>query len=102
MGVFIRSARQPIFQLEGTTMAEPENQTLHILREIRTAIKTLETRVDLGFASVDTRFDQLGSRMDNIRQALTGESVLGRYAAAEVEERLEAIEKRIAALENAD
>ena len=83
-------------------MAEPENQTLHILREIRTVVKTLETRMDSGFASVDSRFDQLGSRMDNIRQALTGESVLGRYAAAEVEERLDAIEKRIAALEDAD
>jgi hypothetical protein len=30
---------------------------------------------------------------------VAGESVLGRYAAAEVEERLSAIEKRLAALE---
>ncbi len=37
--------------------------------------------------------------MDNIRQALNGESVLGRHAAAEVEQRLDAIEKRLADLE---
>jgi hypothetical protein len=34
-----------------------------------------------------------------VRQAAIGESVLGRYAAAEVEERLERIDKRLAALE---
>jgi polyhydroxyalkanoate synthesis regulator phasin len=37
--------------------------------------------------------------MDSLRQAAFGESVLGRYAAAEVEERLETLEKRVTALE---
>lgn len=83
-------------------MAEPENQTLHILREIRTAIQKMEAGMDSRFEGVGKRFDEVTSRMDNIRQALNGESVLGRYAAAEVEERLDAIEKRIAALEDAD
>jgi hypothetical protein len=40
--------------------------------------------------------------MDNLRQAINGESVLGRYAAAEVEERLGAIERRLDALEGAE
>jgi polyhydroxyalkanoate synthesis regulator phasin len=73
-------------------MAEPENQTLHILRELREALKSLDIKVDRGFG-------EMKSRMDNIRQALNGESVLGRYAAAEVEDRLEAIEKRLDDLE---
>ncbi|MGT2481802.1 hypothetical protein ACU4GR_29875 [Methylobacterium oryzae CBMB20] len=51
--------------------------------------------------AVNARFDRLEGRFDNLREAVNGESVLDRYAAAEVEERLEAIEKRLAALEKA-
>lgn len=75
-------------------MAEVENQTLHVLRELRAAIKALDGKVDQGFAEVR-------SRMDSLRQAINGESVLGRYAASEVEERLEALEKRVSRLEDA-
>ena len=82
-------------------MAEPENQTLRVLRDLREAVKALDLKVERRFNTVDTRFDEVRSRMDNIRQALNGESVLGRYAAAEVEERLEAIEKRLSELEKA-
>lgn len=57
-------------------MAEPENQTLHILREIRTAMKTLDRKVTSGFESVDARFGKLDSRLDNIWQALNGEAFL--------------------------
>ena len=73
-------------------MAELENQTLRILRDLRTAIQRLDQKVD-------QNQDDLRSRLDNIRQAVNGESVLGRYAAAEVDERLEALEKRVQALE---
>jgi polyhydroxyalkanoate synthesis regulator phasin len=73
-------------------MADVENQTIHILRELRTAIKALDDKVDHGFA--DTR-----SRMESLRQAINGESVLGRYAASEVDERLEALEQRVSKLE---
>ena len=69
-------------------MAEPDNQTLRVLREIRTGFKTL-----------DQRLGAVESRLDNIRQAINGENGLGRYAAAEVEGRLESLEKRIKALE---
>ncbi len=76
-------------------MAEPDNHTLRILQDVRQLVKKLDEKVD-------KNHDELRSRMDNIRQALNGESVLGRYAAAEVEERLEAIEKRLKALEKAN
>jgi len=55
-------------------MADIENQTIHILRELRAAIKALDDKVDHGFT--DNR-----SRMESLRQAINGESVLGRYAA---------------------
>ncbi len=80
-------------------MAEPENHTLHILREIRAAMQGLDRKVTSGFENVDGRFSKLDSRLDNIWQALNGESILGRYAVAEVDERLAAIEKRISDLE---
>jgi tetrahydromethanopterin S-methyltransferase subunit G len=73
-------------------MAEPENLILVHLRELRAEMKE-------GFGKVDERFDKLEKRIENIKQASFGEFVLGRYAAAEVEERLEQIEKRLEALE---
>ena len=74
-------------------MAEPENQ--RILRDIRDAIKSMEDRFDNRFEKAEAKADDLRSRIDNLRQAVNGESVLGRYAAAEVEERLESLEKRV-------
>ena len=69
-------------------MADPENQTLRILRDIRAAMKAMDARIEALDGKVDRICDD-ARRLDNIRQAINGESVLGRYAAAEVEERLE-------------
>jgi tetrahydromethanopterin S-methyltransferase subunit G len=73
-------------------VAEPDNLVPVLLRELR-------ADMDQRFVQADARFDRLEKRLENVRQAAIGESVLGRYAAAEVEERLEQIEKRLAALE---
>jgi tetrahydromethanopterin S-methyltransferase subunit G len=73
-------------------MAELENLILVHLREFPAEMKD-------GFSKVDERFDRLETRIENIKQAAFGEFVLGRYAAAEVEERLEQIERRLEALE---
>jgi polyhydroxyalkanoate synthesis regulator phasin len=69
-------------------MAEPENLTLALLRELRSELD----RQDKARKALERRFD-------NLRQAVLGESVLGRYAAAEVEQRLERLEQRLAALD---
>jgi hypothetical protein len=82
-------------------MAEIENQTLRVLRDIRLAIKSLEGRFDGLEGKVDNGFADVRSRMNSLRQAINGESVLGRYAASEVEERLESLEKRVSKLEKA-
>lgn len=73
-------------------MAEPENHTLRLLREIRSNIDKLENKVDNGF-------ERLTKRIDSLQQAMNGESILGRYAAAEVEDRLATIETRLTAIE---
>ena len=82
-------------------MADVENQTIPVLHELRAAIKSLEGKVDTLDGKVDRGFDDVRSRMDSLRQAINGESVLGRYAASEVEERLEALESRVSKLEKA-
>lgn len=73
-------------------MAEPNDLILPMLREMRAESVAFreEMRSDMA---------ELKKRLENVRQAAFGESVLGRYAAAEVEERIEAIEKRLSALE---
>ncbi len=73
-------------------MSEPDNFILKLLREIRDEIQqgALENR---------QRFDGLDSKIESLKQAMHGESVLGRYATAEFDDRLDAIEKRLATLE---
>lgn len=80
-------------------MAEPKDMILPLLKEIRKEQRQMAEALAAGFAKADKRFDKLEGRFDNLRQAVAGESVLGRYAAAEVEERLEKLEKRLAVLE---
>ena len=84
-------------------MNPPENHTLHLLRELRSAIAALDGKLDdkvdsLG-KKIDRNHEELKERIENLRQATFGESVLGRYAVAEVEERLSTIESRLSALE---
>jgi hypothetical protein len=80
-------------------MAEPDNMVLILLREIRTEMNERFSRMDGRFDGMDARFETLESKIDSVKQAAFGESVLGRYAVAEVEERLERMERRIRALE---
>ncbi|MGV8839366.1 MAG: hypothetical protein ACWA6X_03575 [Bauldia sp.] len=76
-------------------MAAPEN-TLTLLRRMRTTLN----RLDRLEKSIDRNQVDVRSRLDGIGRALDRRSVLGRYAAAAVEERLDAIEKRLLSLES--
>ncbi len=76
-------------------MAEPESLILAKLNK-------MESSIERGFFAVNDRLDRLETKVENVKQAAFGESVLGRYAAAEVEKRLEALEKRLAAIENSE
>jgi hypothetical protein len=41
------------------TMAEPENHTLRLLREIRAAIKAMDTKIDGNHQELTDRLDSL-------------------------------------------
>jgi hypothetical protein len=83
-------------------MAEPQSQILRLLRDLREAIRAVDAKVEGVDRKVDRSHGDLKKRVDNIWQTLNGESILGRYAVADVEQRLETIEKRLSALEKAD
>jgi hypothetical protein len=87
-------------------MAEPENRTLHLLREFREESRAFQTRVDLGFvrlgeqvASISAELSQVKDKLETLTRAVAGEIVQARYVTAGVDERFAAIEQRLAALE---
>jgi uncharacterized protein Yka (UPF0111/DUF47 family) len=73
-------------------MPAPENHTLRVLPEFREEFREFGVKTDKSFAQIQERFNSL-------QQAMLGESVLDRYATAEFEERISALEQRISALE---
>jgi predicted nuclease with TOPRIM domain len=80
-------------------MSELENHTLALLHEIRDQMNQNFKKVDDRFEQMEKRFKNLEKKVDNVRQAAFGESVLGRYAAAEVEGRPDSLEKRVSQIE---
>ncbi|RZK91524.1 MAG: hypothetical protein EOO66_11770 [Methylobacterium sp.] len=79
-------------------MTEPQDSVLPIRRGIRTDIRDRRRNAARAFTVVNRRLDQIERRSGNLQAAVDGESLLGRYAAAEVEERVDATETRPAAL----
>lgn len=80
-------------------MSEPDNFILTLLREIRAEMNARFDAQDKRFDAHDKRFDALDAKIESLKQAMHGESVLGRYATAEFDDRIEAIEKRLDKLE---
>ena len=81
-------------------MAEPDNLVLPLLREIRADMSSM--RVEIGCRAStpceqSSPISKRGSTASSRRRSAS--PMLGRYAAAEVEERLAEIERRLAALE---
>ena len=70
-------------------MADPDNLILVKLRELRAEL-----------ARQDQRLQGFAKRQTDMSRALEGETILARYAVAEVEERLQAIEARLDRLES--
>jgi hypothetical protein len=67
-------------------MAEPENQTLRLLRELREQNNGLRSDMQEQHNSLRTEvregFENVNERLKNLQQAMIGESVLGRYTVA--------------------
>jgi hypothetical protein len=63
-------------------MPEPVNHTLHVLREFREEFREFVAKTGKSFDTlekkVDRNHEELKERIENLRQAAFGESVLGR------------------------
>lgn len=77
-------------------MAEQDNLVLTLLRELRHDVNARFDAMDNKF---EARFDEQDRKLEAIREALKSETILGRYVVNGVDDRLEAIEKRLEALE---
>jgi tetrahydromethanopterin S-methyltransferase subunit G len=69
------------------------------VRAVDQKVDAVDQKVDAVDRKVDRVHEDLTQRLKSLQQAMIGESVLGRYTVAEVEERLDAIEKRLSILE---
>ena len=74
-------------------MAEPKDLVLPLLREIQADLAAFRKETGDRLAKLET-----GQR--NIRSALAGETVLSRMLVGEYEERIEALEQKVGALES--
>lgn len=82
-------------------MAEdPDNIVLHLLGELRHDNLQLRQEINGQFAQLRPELQDMSKELRAVSQMARGKSVLGRYAALEVDDRLEAIEKRLNALEH--
>ena len=73
-------------------MADPENHTLRLLRE-------MDRKNEERHSVVLQKFESMDQRLKNLQKAMVGESVMGRYMVAEVEERIGKLEDRMTAFE---
>jgi hypothetical protein len=91
-------------------MPEPTDMIMPMLREMREETRRgfdeVREETRQGFNDMRSRLDGLDARLRAVerlvkaqREAFEGESILGRYAAKEVEERLSALERKVEALE---
>jgi len=79
-------------------VADPDNIVLVLLRELRADMNRqfADVRAEMSRQFEEVRADlrEQSKKLDNVRQAAFGESVLARYATADFEERIERLEKR--------
>jgi hypothetical protein len=76
-------------------MSEPENHTLHLLRELREDVQKVDRKIDALDRKVDAYHDAMRERVDSITQILAGEIAASRYVNGGVERRLADIERRL-------
>ena len=74
-------------------MSEPKDLVLRVLREIQSDLAAF--RKEAG-----ERLDKLETGQRNLRSAMAGETVLSRILVGEYEERIEALEDKVRALED--
>ena len=74
-------------------MAEPLDMIVPLLKEMRSEIASLRTRVDDLRVRMDERFDEVEKAQKSFKQALSADSLMTRLVTGEFEGRIETVEK---------
>jgi len=80
-------------------MGEPENHTLHLLRELREDVQKMDRKIDALDRKVEAYHGVAQERVDTLTQVLAGEMAGNRYINGGVDRRLAAMEKRLSSTE---
>jgi len=80
-------------------MSEPENHTLHLLRELREDVQKMDRKIDALDRKVEAYHGVAQERVDTLTQVLAGEMAGNRYINGGVDRRLAAMEKRLSSTE---
>ena len=85
-------------------MPDIENHTIRLLQELREEMRQNFARSETNFtrleAKINDGFEHLSEEIEEVRRAFAGETVLGRMAAKNVDDRLADLERRMAAIES--
>jgi hypothetical protein len=79
-------------------MADPENHTLHLLRKLDRDLQEIRGVMNKLGGKVDRNYREHQKRIVSLREAMHGESVVGRYATAEFDKRILTLEGRAGSL----
>lgn len=80
-------------------MAEPTDMILPMLREMRADLVTRLDQHTTRFDLVDKRLTKIEGHIESFRHALTADTLMSKLVTGEFEERIEALEAKVRALE---
>ncbi len=82
-------------------MSDPVDFIIPMLREMRAENAALHDKTRADIARMDKRIEKIEGSLVSFRQALTGDSLMGKLVTGEFEERIEILEAKVRQLETA-
>ncbi|MCY0146757.1 hypothetical protein OEG84_03245 [Hoeflea sp. G2-23] len=76
-------------------MTEPKDMIVPMLEEIRAEMTRAFDEVDKRFDGVDKRLDTIDGRQKSFNNALTADTMMGRFVTGDFEERIGELEKKV-------
>lgn len=79
-------------------MAEPKDMIVPMIKELREEMRSRFDTVDARFDKVDARLESIEAAQKTFRNALTADTMMSKFITGDFEERIEALEKKVAEL----
>lgn len=78
---------------------EPDNMVIVLLRELRHDMNTRFNELESSFSGLEREVSSFSEQLAEVRKFAAGDSVMGRFAVAGFEKRLDELQERVASLE---